>query len=79
MVPALCAGFLFLSGLRLTMHLEHSFHFSVIGHNLTAHKALFLTHLLPRLISPSHILNVECCRRKKEDSELQYGRSIDKL
>lgn len=53
---------------------------SAIRHNLTSHKALFLTHLLPRLISPSHILNVECCRRKKkEDSELQYGHSIDKL
>ena len=32
MVPALCAGFLFLSGLRLTMHVEHSFHFSLPLH-----------------------------------------------
>ena len=54
--------------------------FSAITHNFTSHKALFQTRLLPRLISPSHILNVECCRRtKKEGSELQYGHSIDKL
>lgn len=42
---------------------------SAVRHNLTAHKALFLTHLLPRLISPSHILNVECCRRKKKKTQ----------
>lgn len=38
---------------------------SAITHHFTFHKTLFQTHLLARLILPSHVLNVECCRRKK--------------
>lgn len=54
---------------------------SAITHNFTFHKTLFQTRLLPRLILPSHILNVECCRRKKKNkgSGLQYGHNINKL